>query len=356
MNHITLGSCPPDILLSHLALYGLAAILQDGGITGLRATWKPGSDTRPQVSAPALTGDQAAETIARHAVRASDPASWLHRAIVIDGKPRALMSPRLTAFADDKAWQYAQQQRHQVLDELTDDRRWLDLRFLAALGEPCYWIRNSQGRIEQDNAASRLEMQPRNSGSEFVGTRLRKLAAAVAARDRGQILSGLTGQTIRDEIDPKADSRTATGLAAPGPTDNVLAWCALWGISQLPLALRARGTAATSGHLGRDGSEWFYAPIWHTPWRPARMRTILNAAQVRIAASHGLDSRGRELTLNRQASTRAMVPGTDIAAAHRWLSDRSVTGIVRFPIQKFDNGYGPERRAMRGTPLPIGSA
>jgi hypothetical protein len=36
MSEITLGSCAPGALLSHLALYGLAAILESGGITGLR--------------------------------------------------------------------------------------------------------------------------------------------------------------------------------------------------------------------------------------------------------------------------------------------------------------------------------
>ena len=75
-----------------------------------------------------------------------------------------------------------------------------------------------------DSAASRLEMQPRNIGSEFVGTRLRKLADAVAARPAAQILSGLLGDSERDEAGgDAADSRTATGLAAPGPGKDELA-------------------------------------------------------------------------------------------------------------------------------------
>ena len=51
---------------------------------------------------------------------------------------------------------------------------------MAALGEPCYWVSDRLGAIQQDSAASRLEMQPRNIGSEFVGNRLRKLADAAA--------------------------------------------------------------------------------------------------------------------------------------------------------------------------------
>jgi CRISPR-associated protein Csb3 len=320
--------------------------------------WSRDGDQRPVVTAPGLTCEQAAAVIAGHARRADHAASWLHRSITINGSPRALMSPRLSAFGDGATWPQAQQQRHAVLDELTAARRWLDLRFLAALGEPCYWIRDRQDRLQQDNAASRLEMQPRNRGSEFVSNRLRKVAAAVAARDDSQILSGLLGRTICDEADgDAADSRTATGLAPPGPTDNALAWCALWGISQLPLAMRIQTdpripvTAVTTGHLGRGRSEWFYAPVWETPWRPARLRTILAAAQTRTAASDGLYRKAGTLPPDGAGDAVPMATGSEIAAARRWLTDRQVTGVLRFPIGRFGSDNAPERRAMRGQPV-----
>ncbi len=153
--------------------------------------------------------------------------------------------PSAVPFRRSGTWQLVQQSRWEVLDELTTaGHHWLDLRFLAALGEPCYWSFNRKGDALQDDGASRLEMQPRNQGSEFVGTRLRKLAATVAQRDAAKILAGLTGQSVDDELgDNTPGSRTATGLASPGPTDNALAWCALWGISQFPLAMRINGTA-----------------------------------------------------------------------------------------------------------------
>lgn len=356
MTEVTLGGCAPETLLSHLALYGLAAILEDEGITGVTATWSREGDQRPVVRAPGMTSEQIAAAVAGHAQRAADAASWLHRSVTLKGSSRALMSPRLTAFGDEATWQQVQRQRHRVLDELTAARRWLDLRFLAALGEPCYWVLNRQGIIQQDNAASRLEMQPRNIGSEFVGNRLRKLAAAVAARDNSQILSGLLGHTVRDEAgNDAADSRTATGLAAPGPTDNALAWCALWGISQLPLAMRVQAdqriptTAVTTGHLGRGRAEWFYAPVWETSWRPAKLRSILAAVPVRTAASEGLDRTAR-VRLPDSPATVPMAAGSDITAARRWLTERHIIGIIRFPIERFGSDNAPERRAMRGHP------
>ena len=355
MSQITLGSCGPGALLSHLALYGLAAILESGGITGLRAGWNGSGDRRPYVTGPDLTGERAAEVVSRHAGQAADRGSWLHRSITLNGSPRALMSPRLTTFGDETTWRQAQENRHKVLDSLTDQGRWLDLRFLAALGEPCYWVTDRQGKIQQDSAASRLEMQPRNIGSEFVGNRLRKLADAIAARTAGQILSGLLGDSVRDEAGgDAADSRTATGLAGPGPTDNALAWCALWGISQLPLAMRIKGIAVTTGHLGRGRQEFFYVPIWQSPWRPARLRAMLASTQLRVAASSGLDHIGR-LMGNPPPGARPvpMHTGSEITAARHWLAERGTDGVVRFPVHRFGSDNAPERRALTGQPVPV---
>jgi len=81
MSEITLGSCAPGALLSHLALYGLAAILESGGITGLRAGWNGSGDRRPYLTGPDLTGEQAAQVVSRHAGQAADRGSWLHRSI-----------------------------------------------------------------------------------------------------------------------------------------------------------------------------------------------------------------------------------------------------------------------------------
>jgi CRISPR-associated protein Csb3 len=135
MSQITLASCAPGALLSHLALYGLAAILESGGITGLRAGWNGSGDQRPYLTGSDLTGERAAEVVSRHAGQAAGRGSWLHRSITLNGSPRALMSPRLTTFGDQTTWRQAQENRHKALDSLTDQGRWLDLRFLAALGE-----------------------------------------------------------------------------------------------------------------------------------------------------------------------------------------------------------------------------
>jgi CRISPR-associated protein Csb3 len=280
--------------------------------------------------------------VARHASARAADGSWVQRDITVKGSARGLMSPRLSQFSEPE-WPGLQQERHAVLNSLTDGRSWLDLRLIAALGEPCYWHRDDRkDRILQDDGASRYEMQPRNQGSEFVGNRLRKLASSVAQRDQGTILAGLLGESVDDEITANApDSRTATGLAGLGPTDNALAWCALWGISQFPIAYRAKGIAVTSGHLSYRWQEAFYVPVWHGPWRPARLRSVLASEELSVLAGKGMEgSRSTDMA---------------VSEARAWLGARGVDGVMRFPVRKFGSDNAPERRAMRGEPIPVRS-
>jgi len=367
VNAFTLSRADVGVLLSHSALYGLAAILDDAGIPGLRIWWSRGIQPRAHLHAPDLDPDRIGRTVLAHATTHAEPSSWVMSDVEIkkieQGREKtyspALMSPRLTTLKDDAGtwdqlqakWQRLQAARHDALQSLTDAHALLDLRLLAALGEPCYWSHDRKGELRQDDGAARLEMQPRNRGSEFVGNRLRKLAEAVAARDIDTVVAGLAGTGVRDEVAiAKNDSRflTATGLASPGPTDNALAWCALWGISQFPIAARTnpggvsarRGIVVASGHLGRSRQEWFYVPVWARPWPTARLRSIIASRQLANAASAGLPQRWA-------------APDADIAVANAWLHRRGVDGVVRFPIHRFGSDSAPERRAMQGEPLPL---
>jgi CRISPR-associated protein Csb3 len=356
MTQITLAGCEPYTLLSHMALYGLGVILEADGVQDVRLAWDPPGNPRPVISADDLDEMELAARVGRHAQAHAARDSWVQRDVALtvrsQDKPKpatkALMSPRLSVFWDQETWELVQRSRHDALDQLVAVGGWLDLRFLAALGEPCYWSRSIKGEPLQDDGASRFEMQPRNQGSEFVGTRLRKLAGTVARRDPAKILAGLHGESVEDELDSSPGSRTATGLAGLGPTDNALAWCALWGISQFPVAMRVNGagrtsgTAVTSGHISHRPGESFFVPMWKGQWRPARLRTVLASLQLRTAAATGL--------------SLPKYTDTQISAAHAWLAARNVEGIMRFPVHRFGSDNAPERRAMRGEPIPVRGA
>jgi CRISPR-associated protein Csb3 len=339
MTDFVLATAEPTTMLSHMALYGLAAIVENGGLDDVRLSWTRGMAPRPTLSAAQATPETIGEIVRAHAARRATPESWPNQPIG-DGEPRALMSPRLGVISTSEGWRSLQNRRHYVLDQLTQARALLDLRLIAALGEPSYWSFNRQGQRLQDDGASRLEMQPRNQGSEFVGNRIRPLAAAVAARTAAGVSDGLLGRSVRDEIGKDAStSRTPTGFASPGPTDNALAWCALWGISQFPIALRTNGFATTTGHFGRGTAGHYYVPVWNGRWRTARLRSMVASGPLRRFAETGLPS----------ADT-----GPDGAAASQWLASRGVTAVVRFPVERFGSDSAPERRAMLGELVKTG--
>jgi CRISPR-associated protein Csb3 len=256
VTRFVLAGSDSRVLLSHLALYGLGAILEEAGATP-RLGWTSGMDPRPAVHGAGCTPADLAVAVRAHAARRAKPDAWVSRTLPDKGKRRGLMSPRLTTLSIPEGWRDLEERRNDTIDEVTARRAELDLRMLGALGRPAYW-RMYQRQRRQDDGASRWEMQPRNQGSEFVGTRLSPLARAVAARSDVQVLDGLTGAAPIDEVGHgKADSRTPTGLAAPGR--QTTHWRGVRsGASRSSLlrcaSARQRSPVATLGHPAQGGS------------------------------------------------------------------------------------------------------
>jgi CRISPR-associated protein Csb3 len=346
VTRFVLAGSDSRVLLSHLALFGLGAILEEAGATP-RLGWTSGMNPRPAVHGAGCTPADLAVAVRAHAARRAEPDAWVSRTLPDKGKRRGLMSPRLTTLSIPEGWRDLEERRNDTIDEVTARRAELDLRMLGALGRPAYW-RMYQRQRRQDDGASRWEMQPRNQGSEFVGTRLSPLARAVAARSDVQVLDGLTGAAPIDEVGHgKADSRTPTGLAAPGPTDNALAWCALWGFSQLSLALRVGQAAISSGHVGPPSAGWFHTLTWNGGWRMARLRSMLASRQAREVAESHVPDRGDD---------RGVAGVVSDDTARRWLVARGVTAVLCFPVSRHGSDSAPERRAGLAKIYPLGAS
>lgn len=330
MNDTVLGG-DPRRLITHCALYGLAAICEAAGHDDLRLSWTPGMAPRPRLSVdPSLIGP----IVHEHATRCD----WPEETIELYGKLRGLMSPRIAVINDDETWRSLQACRHRVIDGLAGAD--LDLRFIGALGEPSYWRYDRTGKERrQDEASSRLEMQARNQGSEFVRTRLRRIADAVRNRTPVQILDGLLGVSVTDEADGDSPSaRSATGLGPLGPADNAVVWCALWGISQFPLALQTERAALTAGVVrGDDRVEHVVVPLWKGGLHPARLRTLLASDPLRKTAERIV--RGQPLD----------------GSVRTWLVVRGVTALVGFPVGVYGSASAPERRTGTGQVHSIGA-
>lgn len=325
----------PFSLLTHMSFYGVAAIAEGQGLDP-RLGWTAG-----MAPSPCFTGvDETAlaKAVRDSAGRHAAGGTWLAERITIPRKKGKLVqlglfSPRLSTIPD---WRSYAASRHKALDRLTSEQDWATLRFIWSLGEACYW-RTEKGSPRQDDAASRLEMQPRNRGSELVANRLSPLANLVAQRSEQEILDALQGRAVNDGLDKEPDSLSAVGFRGPGPVDDVVAWCALWGISQFALTQSAHGVAITAGHFGPPGGGWFYVPAWSGLWTPARLRSILGSRQLRafVAAATGAPEQTPEV-------------------ARRWLASRGVQAVFTFERKTFGGDSAPQRRAQRGALHHVG--
>lgn len=341
---VTLAATGHDLFFTHAVLWGAGAI---AGQThpDVRLGWEGGL-TKVGVLY-GISADDLAVAVHTHAAAATREDHWVQAPLPHERK-RGLFSPRVKALPEG-AWPDLASAREQHVDALSLQGDLLDLRLIAALGEPSSW-HEDKGKPRQDRGASRLEMQPRNQGSEFVGTRLRPLAAAVTARSASDLRAGLTGTVRIDEAGKGSpDSRSAANLMPPRVTDNVLAWLAMWGLSSTTVAHRTRVAygatepSRSAAHLERRrgdglgdevGAGHLVAPLWSGRWTAARLRAVLGSAQLAAAG-------------------RAQLGETADAEASTWLRERGAVGVLVFPVHTYGSVSSPERRAMAASGLEL---
>lgn len=340
---LALADLGHDAFLTHCFLWGAGLLAQTGGYQ-VRLTWTDAARPRPL-----LRGVKAADLaslVHADASRACGQDSWVQADLPHEA--HALFSPRVKPFDSERVWESVQRARHAYVDRIVEAQEWTELRYLGSLGEPAYWRHDEKGDRRPDQGATRLEMQPRNQGSEFVGTRLRKLAKAVAARDLAAVADGLTGATKRDEAGKdQPESRSGSNLWPPQPTDNVVAWCAMRGLALAPVAPQVHAATATATHLPpprgkrtgpRDGQ--VVAPLWTGGgWTVARLAAVLSSGSLSVAG--------------RAAADEQAIPGR----AATWLREHGVRAVVVFPVGRFGSQSAPEQRVLLGaaTTLSEGS-
>lgn len=329
------------VALSHLAAYGLAGILDASGVPDVTIAWTPSLGSHAVVAAPGRDADGVAALVLDHAGQHARTDSWTAATVDIAGTTAGSLSPRIKPPPEDYVWLSLVHLRRQAVDAEVSAHHWLDLAMIGALGEPAYWRFDRQGKRRPDEGASRWEMKTRNHGEDFVQHRLRRLAVSVAARDAVGVRDGLQGRRVEDEVGKnEPDSRTGTGLSSPGPVDNALAWCALWGLSLLPVVPRLRRPSASAGYgssrpVRARSQAWLYLPVSTRPLTLPRLSSIIVSEQLAIV------------------SAASELPGGDgglsARSAGEWLVDRGVGGIVRFPVGVFGSTSAPERRALLGS-------
>lgn len=103
MTRFVLEGSDSRVLLSHLALFGLGAILTETGASP-RLGWTGGMQPRPLLTGTASTPAAVATAVRAHAARCADPRAWVNRTLPGKGRLRGLMSPRLTTLAIPEGW------------------------------------------------------------------------------------------------------------------------------------------------------------------------------------------------------------------------------------------------------------
>lgn len=354
--------------LTHFAAYGAAAILeQQLGIT-CRIELSSLQSLSVSVDDASYSPTDLATAIQKHASDRVD--SWVTLTHEHLGSTTGTLSPRIKAAQESKTWQELQARRLAAINEsYSPSPAWLDLAFISALGEPAYWFTNVQGKNLPDNGASSWEMKTRNRGEEFIANRLAGLCHAVAARSPQEVLDGLNGANPRDEEGKgKLDSRTPTGLSLPAPTDNALAWCALWGISLFPVLHNAGVSASSSPRATGRRSEttgvlrslprprkniraYTYLPLVDEPVRLARLKTILvSGALARQAAYLTLTTTENYWNSKDVPKLEKLKFSLDRPADQAWLQRKGCNGILTAYINQSDNINAPELHVVSGTP------
>lgn len=327
MNDIQLAG-PVEAALAHMSLVGAAAITESVAKRPVRVSWQESA-----VSTPLLNLEGTIETVAGavldHATAHAESGSW----VMTDSAPGVWADARLFAARskapDASAWPQIYDQRAEARPPGRGTWGDLDEAFLAALGEPAWW---RQDRFAKpDDGASRWEMKTRNRGEEFLRHRLGPLAAVVAGRSVEDIAAGLVGERVEDELGKNStESRTGTGLAPPGPVDSAVAWCALWGLSALPVRRRLAAASGSAGMfpISRTSPDFAVLPVFTTPTTVSRYRAVVDSRKFVDCA--------------------VMPPGAARPTVEEvWLTEQGVSAIARFPVEH-SSGNAPERTVMPG--------
>lgn len=329
---------------SHFSLLGLAAIVEDSG-SRVRFGWCSDKGAPKAFLDCELSLNEIAEVVHAHASHHLTQSSWMQVTTDVgknDGRP--IFTPRGVKLDPGQCEDYVAQRRS-WLTENPEQAAGLDGRMLAGLGEFAWWHNDCKLRSE-DDGASRWEMKARNKGMDVIRDQALKLAKAVALRDVAAVRDGISGAQVVDEVGKNdLESRSATGFQMPGPVDNVLAWCALWGMSVFPVAHQtpeahtsSHGLSQTPCTFGRRRVHPEHAglPVFDGPVSLRKYRYVV--------LSRALDI---ELFHRETADTAA------VARSARWLLGQGVGWVLDFTIHLGGSSSAPERALRLGVPRKL---
>lgn len=319
-----------EVLLSHMSLLGTALILEEEiGAGRVLCRWGDGPNPSARLRLKGLASSEIGRIVQKHATRLADEVFGLLAAQHPD--IGALFSARTKSPKSAEQWREVLDARSVVVRGL----RGLGSSLSIGIGERAWWFAEHK-RLRPDHGASAWEMRTRNRGMEFISDTLRPLAVAVAKRTPTEVLSGLVGRSVEDEVGKnKAESRTGTGLGPVGPTDSARAWTGLWAIAGMPVwpspSDRSVTSAAVPRKRGRPGqlimpmcTQWVTTSRWLVALRSSVLTDVGTAA-----------ADGDDLSVQYHSGLKQ-------------LKDWGFDLVLRFPVSVSGSSSAPERRALAG--------
>lgn len=292
-------------------------------------------------------GVDVAAAVRAHAARHATRTTWVWADWPGDGK--ALFAATRRSCPDWAALEAARR------DATGGPMTALDVAMTTGIGWPMVWAGAERW------STNPLDCTPRNAGGNIIRTRLRPLAADVAA---------MTPAAIADDLAGDRPGRWETRWH-PHSTTPARAWCAAWALAAFPVPEPTAEPLEVPAHAKpRPGREWVTLPAWDGPvrlsvWRSVvASRALLDAAFATCPQSAGwcLDppsplgqvftAPDRPLAPERTAAERARAgqvlaawgvpvgahhqPGPGLASLRAWLhlAHLGVVGLLVWPIRQ----------------------
>lgn len=258
------------LLISHLAAYGLASVLDRVDDAVLVA-----HDSSLELT-PAVITDA---NLARVAAAISASARECEKVVELDLEPEKRGNERIPVIraraTDPERATLAFQYRELLLDELEASGAHIAAGLLAGLGAPAPWLRHEQtkDRAMPGRGATELDGVPYNIGSDIVRGALRHslpVARALTVADLELLLAG--------HADASADRLR---WSPPGTAINLtIQWLAALGMMLIPVGLTAAHRARTPAFWRHDQMVGVTLPILAQPASVARLRALLQRREL----------------------------------------------------------------------------
>jgi len=337
-----------DDLFSHMELLGLARILeQSDTVKGpVLLGWESPETMTIDTADGNLDSTLLAVSVRQFIELTASQREILGQEIQISGKLHSPLSPRVAhAFTPEEWTEYFRCRQH-IVDRIEPENP-LMASLVGCLGSPSYWTRLTGTKEEQkvDQGASRWEMAPRNSGSEFFRSKYEKLLGYIESLEVQEIIDRI----LRKYLKNNGENENACGLRPTAPADSLLSWICYQGISCFPTRPIASGRSgrdsASTGVLepakGQHERVAFVLPIFSRPITIDRYLCVCRYAglyEITGAMRHGENHISPDLVLKK-----------------RWLTDHQVEGIAWFARNVGGTKNCPKYWALPGNIIELES-